>query len=258
MRPFEFDHYAPGSRGPFQVQDPVTTTTWRFLVLLRNLGFTPTSPSETTTEFLDSPSQTRSGQSGPGNVTVDINRTPTLKSYRICKEAFDKGGQLTFRDWGGEPVVESGGTAQFQVTTAGVATLTVLTDAGTPTDPALKYTPGRVIYQNGAVGDVAYTIEAVLSSSSLQVSRLGLVTTAAAAGQPAIVTPDDEAIAAVAPGDKHTFMISRPGTLREFTGRVTSLGGYTRGAGNDGQVDQMVVNVLQRPDDLIVLAPQTD
>ena len=248
--PFAFDHYAPGSRGPVEVNDGGV---WRAIPLIRNVGFTPTTPSETTTEFVDSPSQTRSGQSGPGTVTYDINRAPTLKAYRLCYDAFKAGSELTFRDWGGQPVVESGLTGRAAVAvTTGLVTLTVLTDAGTPTAPSIKWSPGRVLYFTSAVGDQVLTIESVVSNSSVQTSRLGEITTAASASSPAIVTPDDAAITAQT---AEAFSISRPGTMREFTGRVTSLGGYTRGASNEGQVDQLVVNVLSFPEDNIVLAP---
>ena len=248
-----FNTYAPGSRGPLEVLDG---STWRRVPKIRNVGFTPTTPSEATTEYVDEPTETRAGQSGPGNVTYDLTRAPTMRAYRVARDAFKTGTILRFRDWGGAPVAEASGTDQLAVTTGGVGTLSGTgASAGSADAPTAKYRPGRIVFPTGAaVDDQVLTIESVTGATGLMLTRLGTITTAAAAGQPAIVTEDSEDITVVA---NAAFRLSSPGTLREFEGRVTSLGGYTRGANNEGQVDQLVINVLEFPTEMLVAQPAT-
>ena len=254
--PRQYNVVAAGSRGPLEVLDG---TVWRQLPKIRNVGFVPTSPSEATTEYLDETTETRAGQSGPGNVTYDLTRAPQMKAYRVCRRAFTVGGSvLRFRDWGGIPTTprETSGTDMLAVTTAGVGTLTGSgANAGTATAPAPKYRPGRMIFPSAAAaGAQVLVIEAVTGQTGLVLSRYGTIGTAASATEPACAVEDDEDIDAVTAA---AFGIASPGTLREFEGVVTSLGGYTRGPNNEGQVDQMVVNVTAFPNDQMVVLPPT-
>ena len=248
----KFNVYAPGSRGPLEVSEDGTT--WYRLPKIRNVGFASTAPSESTIEYTDEPTETRSGQSGPGNATYDLTRAPTIMGYRICAAAFESGAEVRFRDWGGQPVVEAVTPGTLAVTTGGVGTL-VNENAGSAVAPAKRYQPGRVVIPTAAALNAqALVIEGVTGSTGLVLTRLGTITTVAAAGQPALVTPDMEDITAVVAA---TFSVVSPGTFREFNGRVTTMGAYTRGPGNEGQVDQLVVNVLDFPSDQLVILPAT-
>lgn len=260
--PFSYGHFAVGSRGPLEVKEPGGSTWWP-VPMIRNVNFSPTSPSDTTVDFVDSPSQTRSGQSGPGSATYDLTRVPTLRGYRIVADAFDTGAILEFRDWGGtEPTFETTAAGvTLAVATTGVGTL-VGVSAGTAANPATMFTPGRLVYPRTAVGAAAtpnaglqvLAIERVTGGDKLLLSRFGTVTTKATATEPAQVTEDDTdtAITVVNAG---RFGISQPGTLRTFSGRVTSVGGYQRQSGGQAQQEQLQINLQPNPQDLIVLEP---
>ena len=62
---------------------------------------------------------------------------------------------------------------------------------------------------------------------------------------------DDTAIQAVAATASWSSV--QYGTRREFSGRVTMTGAYTRGASDEGQVDQIVINIHSFPSDRYVV-----
>ena len=208
-----------------------------------------TAATESSIEYVDQPTETRSGASGPGNVTYDLTRAPAMEAYRACYDAFKEGTILSFRDWGGVPVVfENPSTATSDtiavVGATGLLTLAGTLEAGTSANPRAPFIPGRVL----VLGGVAYTVEEVTSpGNAIRVSRLGSVTGG-------IATPDAVALADVAA--TASWSVSQYGTRREFTGRVTEMGAYTRGSNNEGQVDRMMVNVQLFPDDVVVVEEQ--
>ena len=139
----KFNTYAPGSRGPLEV---LVDSTWRRLPKVRNVQFQPQTPSETSIEYVDEPTETRSGQSGPGTATVDITRSPGLLSYRTLDAAFRDGETvLRFRDWGGVPQVEASGAGKTLAITGarGVGVLVGL-NAGSASQPAAMFRPGKL------------------------------------------------------------------------------------------------------------------
>ena len=252
----KYNTYAPGARGPLQV---LVGGVWRPLPKMRNVQFAPQTPTETAIEYVDEPTETRSGQSGPGTATVDITRAPALAAYRACRDAFRDGQTvLRFRDWGGEAQTEDAAAAgeTLAVTTAGVGTL-VGANAGSPDEPASKFRPGKLVFPYHANGPQAnaqvLVIESVTGALGLTVSRYGTVSQVASTSDPAIATEDDEDLAAVTPAARYT--ISSYATMREFEGKVTNLGGYSRGADDSGQVDQLMINVIALPSDQAVIAP---
>ena len=146
-----------------------------------------------------------------------------MEAYRTCYDAFKEGSVLTFRDWGGVPVVyENPSTATSDtvavVGASGLLTLAGTLSAGTSDNPRAPFLPGRVL----VIGSVAYTIEEIqpAPSNAVRVSRLGAV----AGG---IATPDSEALADVAA--TASWSIVQYGTRREFVGRAEEMGAYTRG-----------------------------
>lgn len=240
--PRNFNTYAPGSRGPLEV---LIGANWRRVPKVRNVGFTATTPSDSSVEYVDEPTETRSGSSGPGSVAYDLTRAPLFESYRTCYEAFKEGTILSFRDYGGTPTSfsnpASASTDTVEITTAGVVTLKGTLNAGSAAQPLQPWIPGRGL----VIAGVGYSIEEVTGAKALRVVRYGDI----ASG---ILTPGskdiDSAVAATADWD-----IVQYGTRREFTGRVTEMGAFSRGSNNEGQVDRMVVNVQLFPDDVIVV-----
>ena len=242
--PLQYNDYAPGSRGPLEV---MVGNTFRRVPKIRNVGYSATAATESSIEYVDSPTETRSGASGPGNVTFDLTRAPAMESYRACYEAFKEGHLQTFQDWGGVPVVYENPAANTADTIAitgasGLLTLAGSLSAGTPENPASPFIPGRVL----VIGGVAYALEEV-TATGVRVSRYGAVSGG-------VATPDSVALADVTA--TASWSISQYGTRRTFTGRVTELGAYSRGADNSGQVDRMVVNVQLFPDDVLVVEEQ--
>ena len=244
--PLQHNEYSPGSRGPLEV---MIGSTFRRVPKVRNVGFSATPATSSSIAYVDQPQETRSGASGPGSVTYDLTRAPAFEAYRTCYDAFKEGSVLTFRDWGGVPVVYSNPSTATSDTIAltassGLLTLAGTLDAGTSDSPRAPFLPGRVL----VLGGVAYTIEEVVPTTNrVRISRYGAV----AAG---IATPDGVALADVAASA--TWSISQYGTRREFVGRVEEMSAYTRGANNEGQVDRMVVNVQLFPDDVLVVEEQ--
>ena len=239
--PQTFNTVAPGSRGPLEVLDG---SDWRQVPKLTSASFTATSPSETTTEFISEPPSSRSGQAGPGSVSYGLIRAPQMRAYRVLREAFEAGTELSFRDWGGIPERFSNPATATSDTIAiantGVVTLAGSLNAGTDKNPAQIFTPGRVL----VIAAVAYTIESVTGAKALTVSRLGAV----ASG---IVTPDDTALGAVAA--TASWVSVKPASRRDFTGRVTTVGAYGREASDEGATDELSVNIHTFPTDLIVV-----
>lgn len=242
QKPLQYNDYSPGSRGPLEV---LIGSDWRRLPKIRNVGFSATAATESSIEYVDQPTETRSGSSGPGNVTYDLTRAPAMEAYRTCYDGFKVGSLLTFRDYGGVPVEYKNPSTATSDTIAVVGATGLLTLAGTLTPgtadaPASPFIPGRVL----VLGAKAFTLEEV-TASGVRVSRLGAVS-----GE--VATPDSVALAdetATA-----TWSIVQYGTRREFTGRVTEMGAYTRGSNNEGQVDRMTVNVQVFPDDVLIVA----
>ena len=245
--PLQHNEYSPGSRGPLEVD--VGSGTYRRVPKVRNVGFSATAATESSIEYVDQVTETRSGASGPGNVTYDLTRAPAMEAYRKCYDAFKEGELLSFRDWGGVPVVyENPATATSDtiaiVGATGLLTLAGSLASGTSDNPLAPFLPGRVL----VIASVAYTIEEVVPTANVpRVSRLGAVSGG-------IATPDSVALADVSA--TASWSISQYGTRRDFTGRVTEMGAYTRGANNEGQVDRAVINVQVFPNDLIVVEPQ--
>lgn len=247
-----YNTYAPDSRGPLHVQ---IEGTWYRLPKVRNVGFTATTPTDTTTEYVDEPTETRSGSSGPGSVTYDLTRAPTMLAYKTVYEAFKDGTSMSFRDFGGNPTrfvnpstatgntiaLAAPGNSDDLTTTATL----VGVSAGTKDAPSDMFRPGKLI----RLGRQMYTIEEVLTSTTLTVSNYGTVSTPV--DGIATVTQDDDDLAVVAASA--VWSTHEPGTLREFSGRITEMGAYTRGASNEGQVDRMVVNVLSFPTDSLIV-----
>ena len=244
--PLQHNEYSPGSRGPLEV---MIGSNWRRVPKVRNVGFSATPATSSSIEYVDQPTETRSGASGPGNVTYDLTRAPAMEAYRTCYDAFKEGSVLTFRDWGGVPVVYENPSTATSDTVAVVGATGLLTlagdlSAGTSDNPRAPFLPGRVL----VIGSVAYTIEEVVPTAEVpRVSRLGAV----AGG---IATPDSVALADVAA--TASWSVVQYGTRREFVGRAEEMGAYTRGANNEGQVDRLVVNVQLFPDDVIVVEEQ--
>ena len=141
--PLSFNVYAPGSRGPLEVLDG---SDWRMVPKVRNVGFSATSPSETTTEYVSEVTETRTGQAGPGNVTYDVTRAPSMRAYRLLRAAFEEGNEVTLRDWGGIPeVFDNPATATadtIAIATTGVVTLSGSLNAGTAREPSNRFQPG--------------------------------------------------------------------------------------------------------------------
>ena len=253
-KPIAFNDYSPDSRGLLQVQ---IGDTWYRVPKVRNVGFTATTPTDTTTEYVDQPTETRSGSSGPGSVTYDLSRAPTKLAYRRIYDAFKTGESLTFRDFGGDPTkFDNASTSGRSIAIAApspvtrstnptaTATLTGLS-AGTPDSPTNMFRPGKMF----VIDSVAYTIEEVLTDTTLTISRYGA--TSAITGV-TLQTLEDTIDWADVPAEVD-FQIYEPSTMREFNGRVTEMGAYSRAASNEPQTDRMVVNVLAFPNDRIIL-----
>lgn len=249
----KFNTYAPGSRGPLEV---LVDSTWRRLPKVRNVQFQPQTPSETSIEYVDEPTETRSGQSGPGTATVDITRSPGLLSYRTLDAAFRDGETvLRFRDWGGVPQVDPSGAGKtLAITGATGAGVLVGLNAGSASQPAAMFRPGKLVYFGAAVGAQVACIERVTGAQGLELSRYGEIVQAATVTDPGLALPDSEDLEDEAAA---VFNVSSFATMREFEGKVTSLGGYSRAPDNSGQVDQVVVNVLEIPSDQTALIPAT-
>ena len=159
-------------------------------------------------------------------MTYDLTRAPAMEAYRACYDAFKEGKVLSFRDYGGVPVEYKNPSTATSDTIAvvgatGLLTLAGTLTAGTSDNPNQTFNPGRVL----VLGGVAYTLEEVTTAGNIRVSRLGSVSSG-------IATPDEVALADVAASA--SWSVVQYGTRREFTGRVTEMGAFTRGSNNEG------------------------
>ena len=252
-KPISFNDYSPDSRGQLMVQ---LGDSWYRVPKVRNVGFTATTPTDTTTEYVDQPTETRSGSSGPGSVTYDLSRAPTKLAYRRIYDAYKAGTVLTFRDFGGDPTEFDNSTPADTIeisvptNTTDPTTAAVLAgalSAGSATSPTNMFRPGKMF----TISNVAYTIEEVTGDKGLTVSRYGAVTPLSGVQNSLVALEDSTALQAVAASAD--WEMYEPSTVREYAGRVTEMGAYSRSASNEPQVDRMVINVLAFPTDRILL-----
>ena len=214
-------------------------------------GHTPGEAPVETQSSLDVIEGERSsvGSAGPGSFSFDFVPNPVLASNRFIEDVQQSGGLAILEMYRGRAAELAAGSA---TATLALAASGVVTAAGTapPTfgseiAPAAPWTQGLVITNAG----IAYSVEKILTASTLEVARYGTtaaLTAATGMAEAAVIggthaaTRDSEALAVVAASQ--AWKLYQVGIKTAYSGRVSIAGGEElSGAGQVASSGNMVL-----------------
>ena len=205
---------------------------WIELVEVNSTGIThPEPPSTTPTSGISKSVPAKPANPGklaPGTFTYELNPADSSKVLRELNKAARESLNRDFRE-------DEGNYRKVRANTSGAMVAIAPDASGAATGDLTLSGAGANIGSNESpaspwdrhlilvVGAVAYDVEDILTSTTAQVSRIGLV--GAASDGVRIVVPDEAAItnvAATATWELHEYAIRRT-----FTALVTQAPGYT-------------------------------
>lgn len=249
----------PSPDGYLEVEDGGN---WRRLRLISDVTFSPTPAPETSETTLDEGEVTTIGSPGFPTYSVTVNVNDASKAYRILEDAFYSKASVNLRQVTGTLAVNaaapSDNTQKLSLVGAtGIVTGAGGLDFGSPDSPNSPWVPGRLLNIGRKIGvklvadDVFVIIEEILTSSTMRVTRVGKVTNPRTASFPAIVTPDNEALAD-AEASENWHLVDYA-VLDTWVGRVTQAGAPSRSGTTRNETIQG--NCESRPNKRFLVQP---
>lgn len=212
--------YLPDGAGTLTVED--STGAKHIVRIITRVAYAPAEAPVDTRRSLDQGERTSVGDPGDGSITFDYEPHPGLRSNRIMQANYIAKTTTSFEHLRGTAAVlrDNSTTADtIAIATSGVATGAGGINFGTDAAPRAPWNQGLGL----VISNVLYTIEEILSSTTIRVSRYGSISSNRA-------IPDDTALAAVSA--THSWDLVQTGVSNTYSGRISLAGGEeSSGAG---------------------------